>query len=337
VKVLITAPGFEDVADILSEVADVEFTFDTMGRSYTEDELARAVSGLDGVIVWIDPMTRKAIEAAGPRLKVIGVPRAGYDNVDVAAATRFGVPVVYAPGANAVAVADFTMGLLLALNRGIAKAHMRLKTASWTARWAMGTGSNLEGKTLGILGLGNVGCRVALRAQAFGMALMAYDPYLTDDTMTALGLFPRELLVTLVDLPTLLKEADFITLHLPITEQTLKMLGEAELALMKPTAYVINTARGGILDENALLHALQQGQIAGAALDVFEREPLDPQHPLLALDNVIVTPHIAWCTPESLRRVNTIVAREVTKILKGHMPNLRYLANPDVLRHARSG
>jgi D-3-phosphoglycerate dehydrogenase len=337
VKVLITAPGFEDVADILREIADVDFTFDTMGRSYTEAELTRAVSGLDGVIVWIDPMTRKAIEAAGPRLKVIGVPRAGYDNVDIVAATRVGVPVVYAPGANAVAVADFTIGLLLALNRGIATAHMRLKTNNWTTRWAMGTGSNLEGKTLGILGLGNVGCRVALRAQAFGMALMAYDPYLTDDTMTALGLFPRELLVTLVDLPTLLKESDFITLHLPITEKTLKMLGAAELSSMKPTAYVINTARGGLIDENALLHALQQGQIAGAALDVFEREPLDPQHPLLALDNVIVTPHIAWCTQESLRRVNTIVAQEVTNILTGHMPNLRYLANPEVLRQARSG
>jgi len=110
------------------------------------------------------------------------------------------------------------------------------------------------------------------------------------------------------------------------------MIGEAELSLMKPTAYVINTARGGIIDENALLHALQQGRIAGAALDVFEREPLDPQHPLLALDNVIVTPHIAWCTQESFRRVNTIVAQEVTKILQGQMPTLRYLANPDVLR-----
>ncbi len=336
-KVLITAPGFEDVAEILRAVADVEFTFDTMGRSYTEAELVGAVSGFDAVIVWIDPMTRNAIEAAGPRLKVIGVPRAGYDNVDVAAATRFGVPVVYAPGANAVAVADFTMGLLLALNRGIATANMRLKTGSWTARWAMGNGSNLEGKTLGILGLGNVGARVALRAQAFGISLMAYDPYLTEDTMTALGLFPRELSVTLVDLTTLLKASDFITLHLPITEQTLKMLGAAELALMKPTAYVINTSRGGIIDENALLHALQQGRIAGAALDVFEREPLEPQHPFLTLDNVIVTPHIAWCTQESLRRVNTIVAREVTKILRGQMPNLRYLANPDVLRHARSG
>jgi D-3-phosphoglycerate dehydrogenase len=337
VKVLITAPGFEDVADILSEVAEVDFTFDTMGRSYTAAELARAVSGFDGVIVWIDPMTREAIEAAGSRLKVIGVPRAGYDNVDVTAATRFGVPVVYAPGANAVAVADFTIGLLLALNRGIAKANMRLKTGSWNARWAMGNGSNLEGKTLGILGLGNVGSRVALRAQAFGMDLMAYDPYLTEDTMTALGLFPQELLVTLVDFTTLLQESDFITIHMPITKQTLKMIGEAELSLMKPTAYVINTARGGIIDENALLQAIQHGRIGGAALDVFEREPLSPHHPFLAFDNVIVTPHIAWCTQESFRRVNTIVAREVTKILKGHLPNLRYLTNPEVLRRARSG
>lgn len=335
-KVLVTAPGFEEVAEILREVAEVELTFEKMGRSYTEDELARQVSGFDAVVVWIDPMRRKAIEAARPRIKVIGVPRAGYDNVDVEAATRFDVPVVYAPGANAVAVADFTIGLLLALSRGIAKANMLLKTGTWKARWAMGNGSNLEGKTLGILGLGNVGCRVALRAQAFGLEIIAYDPYLTDDTMTTLGLFPKELLVKLVDFTTLLKESDFITIHMPVTKQTLKMIGEEELSLMKKTAYVINTARGGIIDENALLQAIQHGRIAGAALDVFEREPLDPKHPLLKFDNVIVTPHIAWCTHESLRRVNTIVAREVTKILKGQMPNLRYLANPEVLRPARS-
>jgi D-3-phosphoglycerate dehydrogenase len=332
VKVLITAPGFDEVADSLRDVADVELTFDTMGRSFTEEELVHVVSGYDAVIVWIDPLRAAAIEAAQTRLKVIGVPRAGYDNVDARAATRSNIPIVYAPGANAVAVADYAMGLLLAVNRGIATANLLLKTGKWQTRWAMSAGSNLEGKTLGILGLGSIGCRVAIRAQAFGMDIIAYDPYLTEDTMTTLGFFPRELSVKLVDFHTLLTESDFITIHTPITKHTCKMIGETELARMKQTAYIINTARGTIIDEQALQNAITTGQIAGAALDVFETEPLQPNHLFLDLDNVIVTPHIAWCTHESLHRVNLIVAREVKNILQGQTPNRRYVANPEVLR-----
>jgi D-3-phosphoglycerate dehydrogenase len=332
VKVLITAPGFEEVVDSLRNVADVELIFDKMGRSFTEDELVQVVPGYDAVIVWIDPLRAAAIEAAQTRLKVIGVPRAGYDNVDASAATRYNIPIVYAPGANAVAVADYAMGLLLAVNRGIAKANLLLKTGKWQTRWAMSTGSNLEGKTLGILGLGNIGCRVAIRAKAFGMDIIAYDPYLTEDTMTTLGFFPKELSVKLVNFQDLLTESDFITIHTPITKHTFKMIGETELARMKKTAYIINTARGSIIDEQALKNAIISGQIAGAALDVFETEPLQPNHPFFDLDNVIVTPHIAWCTHESLHRVNLIVACEVKNILQGQTPNRRYVANPEVIR-----
>jgi D-3-phosphoglycerate dehydrogenase len=331
-KVLITAPGFEKVIDIFKDIADVELTFDKMGRSFTEEELVHVVSRYDAVIVWIDPLRAAAIEAAQTRLKVIGVPRAGYDNVDANAATQCNIPVIYAPGANAVAVADFTMGLLLAINRGIATANLLLKTGNWQTRWAMSAGSNLEGKTLGILGLGNIGCRVAIRAQAFGMEITAYDPYLTEDSMTTLGFFPRELSVKLVDFHTLLTESDFITIHTPITKHTFKMIGATELAQMKKTAYIINTSRGSIIDEQALQNAITTGQIAGAALDVFETEPLQLSHPFLDLDNVIVTPHIAWCTHESLHRVNMIVAHEVKNILQGKTPNRRYVANPEVLR-----
>ena len=331
-KVLITAPGFEKVIDSLKDIADVELTFDKMGRSFTEEELVHIVSRYDAVIVWIDPLRAAAIEAAQTRLKVIGVPRAGYDNVDANAATRCNIPVIYAPGANAVAVADFAMGLLLAINRGIATANLLLKTGNWQTRWAMSAGSNLEGKTLGILGLGNIGCRVAIRAKAFGMDIIAYDPYLTEDSMTTLGFFPRELSVKLVDFHTLLTESDFITIHTPITKHTFKMIGATELALMKKTAYIINTSRGSIIDEQALQNAITTGQIAGAALDVFETEPLQPNHPFLDRDNVIVTPHIAWCTHESLHRVNMIVAHEVKNILQGKTPNRRYVANPEVLR-----
>ena len=331
-KVLITAPGFEEVADGLRDIADVELTFDKMGRSFTEQELTQVVSEYDAVIVWIDPLKAEAIEAAQTHLQVIGVPRAGYDNVDASAASRCNIPIVYAPGVNAVAVADYAIGLLLSINRGIATANLLLKTGKWQTRWEMSIGSNLEGKTLGILGLGNIGCRVAIRAQAFGMDIIAYDPYLTEDTMTTLGFFPRELLVKLVDFHTLLTESDFITIHTPITNQTFKMIGETELARMKKTAYIINTSRGSIIDERALQNALTIGQIAGAALDVFESEPLHPNHPFLDLDNVIVTPHIAWCTDESLHRVNLTVAREVKNILQGQTPNRRYIANPEVLR-----
>jgi D-3-phosphoglycerate dehydrogenase len=331
-KVLITAPGFEKAIDIFKNIAEVELTFDKMGRSFTEKELVQIVSRYDAVIVWIDPLRAAAIEAAQTRLKVIGVPRAGYDNVDANAATQCNIPVIYAPGANAVAVADFTMGLLLAINRGIATANLLLKTGNWHTRWAMSTGSNLEGKTLGILGLGNIGCRVAIRAQAFGMDIIAYDPYLTEDSMTTLGFFPRELSVKLVDFHTLLAESDFITIHTPITKHTFKMIGATELAQMKKTAHIINTSRGSIIDEQALQNAITKSQIAGAALDVFETEPLQPNHPFLDLDNVIVTPHIAWCTHESLLRVNMIVAREVRNILQGQIPNRRYVANPEVLR-----
>jgi D-3-phosphoglycerate dehydrogenase len=165
------------------------------------------------------------------------------------------------------------------------------------------------------------------------MNIIAHDPYLTEDTMTTLGFFPRELSVKLVDFQTLLKKSDFVTIHTPITKRTFKMIGKREFAMMKQTAYIINTARGSIIDEYALQNALQTGQIAGAALDVFETEPLKPNHPFLDLDNVIVTPHIAWCTHESLRRVNLIVAREVKNILQDQTPDLRYVANPEVIRH----
>lgn len=332
-RVLVSAPGFEEAAMLFKEMAEVDLAFDRMGRTYTEEELVRGLPLYDAAIVWIDPVTSRAIEAAKDRIKIIGVPRAGYDNVDVEAATKFGIPVVYAPGANASAVADHTIGLLLALNRGIAEGNRLLKAGMWKGRWAMLPGLALEGKTLGIIGLGNVGCRVAMRATAFGMKVIAFDQYLDDDSMTSLGLFPKELSVELADLKTLLEKSDFITIHVPISNMTRGMIGSHEISMMKKTARIINTARGGIIDERALYSALNEKRIAGAALDVFEKEPIDPSNRLLRLDNVVVTPHIAWCTYEAMRRVNTIVATEVKRVLSGEKPRSAHLANPECLRH----
>jgi D-3-phosphoglycerate dehydrogenase len=330
-RVLVTAPGFEEASKLFDGLAEVKLTFDRNGHGLTEEEFTRDLPAYDAVIVWTDPLTRRAIEAGRGKIKVIGVPRAGCDNVDLEAATRFGIPVIYAPGANASAVADHTIGLLLAVNRGIARAHHQLKTGLWNGRWAMLPGVGLDGRTLGIIGLGSVGCRVAMRARAFGMTIIAFDSALDQNTMTALGLFPRELGVRLVDLDTLLKESDFITIHVPISKDTRGMIGSKEISKAKNTAYIINTARGGVVDEKALYSALSQGRIAGGALDVFETEPIEMSNPLLKLDNIVVTPHIAWCTYEAMARVNLIVAREVRRILAGETPHLRYVANPETV------
>jgi D-3-phosphoglycerate dehydrogenase len=333
-KVLATPPYFDEAAKELNGLAEVELSWEKIGRfrRFTEEEFLSELPKYDSVIVWIDPLRRNVIESVRDKLKVIGVPRAGYDNVDVESATEFGIPVIYSPGANSIAVADYVFGFLLSLNRGIVKANNLLKSGNWKQPWAMLPGYNLEGKTIGIIGLGNIGVRVAIRAQCFGMKIMAYDPYLTDDTMTSTMLFPRELGVELVDLDTILKESDFITIHAPITKKTIHMIGKKEFDLMKPTTFIINTSRGGILDEDALYKALCKKEIAGAALDVYEKEPPAKNHPLFQFDNVIVTPHIAWCTHESMKRSNIIVAKEIKKVLENRLPNPKFLANPQVLR-----
>jgi len=325
-------PHFDKVISLFKDVAEVDSIWGKKDTFYTEEELAEFLPKYDVCIVWIDPLKGKAMEA-GKHLKAIGVPRAGYDNVDVKKATEYKIPVIYSPGANSSAVADFTLGLIISLVRGIAQKNYELKKGIFKERWALldDVGFSLEGKTLGIVGLGNIGCRVAIRAKAFGMNIIGYDPYIDENTQTPLGLYPSELGIKLVSLEELLKKADIVTLHLPITQETKGLIGERELSWMKPNSYIINTSRGGIIDERALYKALKEKRIRGAALDVFEREPLPPDDPLIKLDNVVVTPHIAWCTEEAIFRSNYIVAKEIVKILKGEKPSLRNVANPTVL------
>ena len=329
-KILATAPGFEKAAAVLSEVGEVDVIWDDSGSILSEDELSTIITKYDAAVVWIDPLRGKAMNAAKNKLKVIGVPRAGFDNVDVEAATQSSIPVIYSPGMNSAAVSDFTFGLILGLCRGIVSSNMLLKTDNWKGRWAMFPGSNLEGKILGIIGLGNIGSRVAMKARAFGMKVIACDPYVTDDSPTLMGMFPKELGVDMVNLQTILKLSDFVVIHAPISTETTHMISQDELKIMKKESYLLNVSRGGVVDENALYVALKDGVIAGAALDVFEKEPFDPSNPLISLDNVIVTPHIAWCTKESMERSNMAVAIQVLNILKGKKPSYRYLANPNV-------
>ncbi|MBI4504063.1 MAG: phosphoglycerate dehydrogenase [Chloroflexi bacterium] len=289
-------------------------------RVVPEDELGRLVGDCDAVVAGIDPFTARVLSAA-PRLKVIARTGVGYDAVDVEAATALGILVTNAPGSNAISVAEHAMGLMWALLRHGVALHNSLVAG----RWQRIVGTELADKTLGVVGLGNIGKQVAVRARAFGMAVIATDPVRYDDFAAQHG-------VRYVPLDELLRTADIVTLHAPLDATTHHLIGHAALALMKPTAYLVNTARGGIVDEDALVAALQMRRIAGAALDVFEEEPL--RHGGFgALDNVVLSPHIAGITKEAIERMAFVGVQTVLAALRGERP--QGIVNPDVWEHRR--
>lgn len=333
-RVLSLAPSFERTKPLFEGVAEIVQRWAGDSSSFPPEELEKLAHGFDACVVWLDRMTGKVIES-NDSIKVIGIPRAGFDNVDVEIATKKGIPVVYAPGANSVAVADYTMGLIITLLRGISRADRALRAKTWNEPWALlsSPGRNLEGMKLGIIGLGNVGSRVAERARAFGMQVLAVKSDNRPERQTAIGLHSSKV-ASLVDLESLLRDSDVVSIHLPLTSRTKGIIGERELSLMKKTAYVVNVSRGGVVNERDLIRALREGKIAGAALDVFEHEPLSNSSELLELDNVVLTPHIAWCTSESINQSNNIVASSIANILCGRVPDPRYVANPSVLRQA---
>jgi D-3-phosphoglycerate dehydrogenase len=254
-----------------------------------------------------------ALDRAAPRLRVIGRAGVGTDNIDLAAARRSGVAVVNAPEAGTIAVAELTLGLMLCLARQIPAAEAAVRRGQWPKGELVG--SELHGKTLGLVGLGRIGREVARLAAAFGMRRIAFDPYLTDDAVRSGGAEPMEL-------EALLAASDFLSLHLPLTEATRGMFSAEVLARCKPGARLICAARGGLIDEAALLNALDDGRLAGAALDVFEREPPGEsrlvQHPRLVL-----TPHLGAQTVEAQERVAVEIAGEVLTVLRGGAPRWR--------------
>jgi D-3-phosphoglycerate dehydrogenase len=241
------------------------------------------------------------------RLKVVGRAGMGLDNVDIDAASLRGVIVMNTPGANTIATAEHAVALLLALCRCVPQADATVRSGEWTR--SQFTGVQLYRKTLGIVGLGRIGAQVARRTQAFGMTVIAFDPYINDDVA-------RELNVTLVDLHELLAHSDFITLHTALTSETRGMINAQSIARMKPGVRLVNCARGGLVDEAALVDALRSGHIAGAALDVFGDEPLLSDSPLRAMVNVVLTPHIAASTVEAQRDVGTQVVDQVLAALR---------------------
>jgi D-3-phosphoglycerate dehydrogenase len=250
-------------------------------------------------------VTRTAI-AAATRLEVIGRAGAGVDTIDVEAATERGIIVMNTPGGNTTAVAEHTLALVLALARRLPVADASLKAGRWEKSRLQGV--ELLGKTLGILGLGRIGSEVARRALGFRMQVLAYDPYLTREAAERLG-------VESVELDELLTRSDFITIHAPLTGDTRHLIGEAELARMKPGVRLINCARGGIIDEAALARALASGRVGGAGLDVFEREPPPADHPLLRFEQVVLTPHLGAATDEAQSAVALAIADQVADVL----------------------
>jgi D-3-phosphoglycerate dehydrogenase / 2-oxoglutarate reductase len=306
-RVLIAEPLAEAGVELLRAHHEVE-----VRPATTRDELLAAVADVDALVVRSATRVDAEVLAAGRNLKVVGRAGIGLDNVDVAAATRLGVMVVNAPQSNVISAAEHTVALILAQARNIPQAHVALREG----RWERGRfqGAELYGKTLGIVGLGRVGALVAQRLNAFGMRLLAYDPYVSRDRAAQMG-------VELASLADVLARADVVTVHLPKTPDTTGLIGATELAAMKPGARLVNTARGGIVDEAALAKAVDDGHLAGAALDVFAEEPTT-QSPLFELESVVVTPHLGASTTEAQDKAGITIAEQLLLALAGQfVPN----------------
>jgi len=285
------------------------------------EELESIISGYDALIVRSQTRVTAEVIKAGKKLKVIARAGAGVDNIDVNEATEQGIPVVNAPASNTIAVAEHVLGLMLALIRHIPQAHHTLKSGVWAKSEFMGT--ELRGKTLGIIGLGRIGAEVARRARAFEMEVIAHDPFVTVD-------YAHNLQVELVSLKKLLSESDFITLHSALTAETRGLIGAKEIALVKPTARIINCARGALIDEEALAKAIEEKKIAGAAVDVYCKEPAT-DCVLLKCGNVIHTPHIAASTTEAQTVAATTVVEQIVDVLSGRPPKYQ-VNNPSFKR-----
>lgn len=291
-------------------------------------ELRQALSGASAAILSTRfPISRYEIDTAAC-LEVIGRPGAGVDSVDVEAASRAGIPVVYTPEAPTESVAEHVLCLMLMLAKKMYVAVAALRDGDFGIRSRI-VGTESRGKTLGIVGLGHIGSRVAqMCRQCLDMRVLAYDPYVSEEQAASMK-------VTLChDLLEVMSEADFISVHTPLIPITRSLIGEAEIAAMKPTAYLINTSRGAVVDEKALVRALQEGRIAGAGLDVFDPEPPEPDNPLLSMDNVVATPHLSSFTDEGRARMGIGVVQQVLQVLRGERPP--FLADPQVWDRRRT-
>ena len=309
-KVLIADPISDEGIDILRSCAKVD-----VKTGLKPEEIISTIGDYEALVVRSQTQVSAEVIQAGRKLQVIARAGVGVDNIDIDEATRRGIVVVNAPTGNTISAAEHTITLMLALARHIPQANAVLKSGVWRRSDFMGI--EVRNKTLGIIGLGNVGSEVARRARGLEMKLIAYDPFISVDHASKLK-------VNLVSLKQLLKESDFITLHIPRTESTRGLIGAKELALVKPTAYIINCARGGLIDEEALAKAVKEGKLAGAAIDVFATEPIT-ESVLFEDNNIIVTPHLGASTTEAQAAAARDIAVQIVDIFKGQPA--RYAVN----------
>jgi D-3-phosphoglycerate dehydrogenase len=305
--------SIEELRDMLAQHFEVK-----MKACKNDDELVEFAADADGILVDLLPVSGKAFDRL-PKCKTMVLYSVGYDYVDVAAAEKHGIPISNMPDYCVEEVAEQAVILGLGLLRKIFQSSSDVKkTANWD--WTRLRPINaLRDSVMGIVGLGRIGSVAALRAKAFGMRVIEYDPYIPPGREKA---FDAEA----VDFETLLKESDVVSLHVPLTRETHKMIGERELRLMKKTAYLVSTCRGKVVDESALYRALKEGWISGAALDVLEEEPPKSSYPLIGLANIVVTPHSAFCSERAIREKQKKVVEEFSRVLGGQPP--RYKVHP---------
>lgn len=306
----------EPIVRCILEPAPPGWEVEVHPDSLADEEKARLLRGADFLLLFPDRLPARVLEGAD-RLRLVQLLSAGYDRVDLAALQARGIPLANNGGANAVEVAEHTLLLVLALYRRLCRMDRDTREGRWRALPPALTTHTLAGKTVGIVGLGNIGRRVARLFRALEARLLYYDVRRPEPRVEA------ELGVAYRPLPDLLAEADVVTLHVPLTPETRGLIGEAELARMRPSAVLINTSRGPVVDEAALVRALQEGRLAGAGLDVFAQEPPPPDHPLLRLENVVLTPHIGGVTRDTWPRRARFAWENLRRVWEGQAPLAR--------------
>lgn len=323
-KVYVTRQLFEKAVDLLKKHADIE-VFEGEDNPVPREVLLKKVKKVDGLLCLLTDKIDTEVLDAGKNLRVVSNYAVGFNNIDIAEATKRGVYVANTSGILTETTADCAFALMMCIARRIAEADRHTRNGGWIHAWGpkMFLGSDIHGKTLGILGMGRIGTALTKRARGFGMNVIYYDNIRRRDLEDELGIKHYSFRV-------LLKKSDFVSIHVPLTDATYHMIGERELASMKKTAFLINTARGPIVHEEALYHALKNRVIAGAGIDVFEKEPIEKDNPLLKLDNIVVTPHIASASVDTRTKMAILAATNLIEVLKGRVPT--NLVNPDVLK-----
>jgi glyoxylate reductase len=321
----VTRQLFPEAMEILETVAEVG-VFDGIDNAIPRDQLLEKMKDVDGLLPLLTERIDGELMDAGERLKVVSNYAVGFNNIDTEAATERGIYVTNTPGILTDTTADAAFSLLMAIARRIPEADRHIRAKGWIHAWGprMYIGSDIHGKTLGILGMGRIGSAITKRAKGFDMNVVYHDVYRREDLEEEMG-------ITYMSKDEVIRSADFLSLHVPLTPETHHMISVEELVSMKNTAFLINTSRGPVVDEKALADALKDGVIAGAGLDVFETEPVSHDSPLLELDNIVLTPHLASGSIETRTKMATTAATNLVSVLQGRVPpNLVNLEVKDI-------